>query len=178
MKKFLIGISILVVSQLAIGQPATFQDEVLTIPQGAVTDSNNPTFFTDIELIHEGDGQFRLTDAKANILVSVDDVKISMLESSPVQVNVSISGNKSVVCVELLEPSMSRKDNLFVVVLAETRLGPAESCIAGLDPFETNFPLDVSELPAGAYTVRVNGTAEATFTLDVDNSLGNENTDG
>ncbi len=178
MKKFLIGFSILVVSQLAIGQPATFQDEVLTIPQGAVTDSNNPTFFTDIELIHEGNGQFRLANAKANILVLVDDVKISILESPPVQVNVSISGNKSVACVALLEPGISRKDNLFVVVLAETQLGPAESCIAGLDPFETNFPLDVSELPAGTYTVRVNGTAEATFTLDIDNSLSNENTDG
>jgi len=181
MKKFLIGFSILVISQLAIGQPATFQDEVLTIPQGAVTDSNNPTFFTDIELIHEGGGQFRLADAKANDLVSVDDVKISILESFPVQINVSVSGNKSVACVELLEPAISRKDNLFVVVLAETRLGPAESCAAMIDPFETTFPIDVTELPAGAYTVRVNGTAEATFTLDVDNSSDNpdnENTEG
>ena len=37
-------------------------------------------------------------------------------------------------------------------------------------PFEDTIPLDVYDLPAGAYTVDVNGVTN-TFTLDVDNVL-------
>ena len=173
MKSFLLSLSILVMSQLAMGQPATLQGNILTIPQGAVIDSDNPTFFTNIQLIHEGDGNFKLADAKANNLVAIDTMQITTLESFPVQINVSVSGNKSVPCVELLNPAISRKDNLFIVVLAETLLGPTESCIAVLDPFETTFSLDVSGLSAGTYTVRINGIEEATFTLDVDNFPSN-----
>jgi len=168
MKKFLLGLSVLFISQLAMGQPATFQEDALTIPQGAVMDSDNPTFFTNIQLIHEGEGNLKLADAQANNLVTIDTVQIAILESFPVQINVSVTGNKSVPCVELLTPAISRKDNLFIVVLAETVLGPAESCIAMIDPFETSFALDVSGLPAGTYTVRINGAVDETFTLDAD----------
>jgi hypothetical protein len=168
MEKFLPGLFALVMSQLAMGQPATFQDDVLIIPQGAVIDSDNPTFFTNIQLSQGDDGQFKLADAQENNLATIDTVQIVILESFPVQINVSVTGNKSVPCVELLTPAIARKDNLFVVVLAETLLGPAESCIAMIDPFETSFALDVSGLPAGTYTVRVNGAVDETFTLDAD----------
>jgi hypothetical protein len=168
MEKLLLGLFVLVMSQLAVGQPATLQDNVFTIPQGAVIDNDSPSFFTDIQLSHEGSGYFKLADAKTNNLVTIDTVQIAILESFPVQVNVNVTGNKSVPCVELLTPAISRKDNLFVVVLAETLLGPEASCIAMIDPFEISFPLDISGLPAGTYTVRVNGVAEATFTLDTD----------
>ena len=59
-----------------------------------------------------------------------------------------------------------------MVVLAETKLGPAESCIAVTDPFETSVTLDVLDLPAGTYTVKVNGVT-AEFTIDMDNSSPN-----
>ena len=168
MEKFLLGLFALVMSQLATGQPATFQDDVLTIPQGAVIDSDNPTFFTNIQLSQGDDGQFKLADAQANNLATIDTVQIVILESFPVQVSINVTGNKSVPCVELLTPAISRKDNLFIVVLAETALGPEESCIAMIDPFETSFALDVSGLPAGTYTVRINGEVDETFTLDTD----------
>ena len=168
MEKFLLGLFVLVMSQLAMGQPAILQDDVFTVPQGAVIDSDNPTFFTNIQLSQGDDGHFILVDAQANNLVTIDTVQIVILESSPVQINVSVTGNKSVPCVELLTPAISRKDNLFIVVLAETALGPAESCIAMIDPFETSFALDVSGLPAGTYTVRINGEVDETFTLDAD----------
>lgn len=168
MEKFLLGLFVFVMSQLAGAQPATFQDNVFTIPQGAVIDSEAPSFLTDIQLSYEGWGYFKLTDAKRNNLVTIDTVQTAILESFPVQVNVNVTGNKSVPCVELLAPAISRKDSLFVVVLAETSLGPEASCIAMIDPFEISFPLDVSGLSAGTYTVRVNGVAEATFTLDTD----------
>jgi hypothetical protein len=168
MEKFLLGLFALVMSQLAMGQPATFQDDVLTIPQGAVIDSDNPAFFTNIQLSQGDDGQFKLAVAQANNLATIDTVQIVILESFPVQVSINVTGNKSVPCVELLTPAISRKDNLFIVVLAETSLGPEESCIAMIDPFETSFALDVSGLPAGTYTVRINGEVDETFTLDAD----------
>ena len=168
MEKLLLGLLFFVMSQLAVAQPATFQDNVFTIPQGAVIDNDNPSFFTDIQLSHEGSGNFKLTDAKTNNLVTIDTVQIAILESFPAQVNVNVTGNKSVPCVELLSPAISRKDSLFIVVLAETLLGPEASCIAMIDPFETSFPLDVSGFTAGTYTVRVNGTVDTTFTLDAD----------
>ncbi|MBA2483810.1 MAG: hypothetical protein H0V39_05205 [Nitrosomonas sp.] len=169
MKAFLFTL-FLILSQLAFGQPATLQGTVFTIPQGAVIDNNNLTYFTDIQLSYEGSGNFKLISAQSTNLVSVDSVQTTILESFPVQVNITVSGNKSVPCVELLPPAISRQDNLFIVVLAETQLGPAESCIAIIDPFETTFSLDVLELPAGTYTVRINGQVEDTFTFDVDNS--------
>lgn len=172
MRTFLFAL-LLIISQLAIGQPATLQGTVLTIPQGAVIDNDNPTYFTDIQLSFEGNGNFRMVGAQATNLVAVDSVQSTILEPFPVQVNITVTGNKSVPCVELLPPAISRQDNLFVVVLAETQLGPAESCIAVIDPFETTFALDVTELPAGIYTVRVNGKMENVFTLELDNSLGN-----
>lgn len=169
MRAFLLIFS-LVLSQLAIGQPATLQGTVFTIPQGAIIDNNNPAYFTDIQLNFEGSGNFRLIGAQATNLVAVDSVQVAILESFPVQVNITVTGNKSVPCVELLPPAISRQDNLFIVVLAETQLGPAESCIAMIDPFVTTFALDVLELPTGTYTVRVNGQVENTFTLEADNS--------
>ncbi len=175
MRVFLI-ILLLIMSQLALGQPtgqpATLQGAVLTIPQGAVMDNDAPSYFTDIQLSFEGNGNFSMIDAQTNNLVAIDSVQSAILESFPVQVSITVTGNKSVPCVELLPPAISRQDNLFVVVLAETQLGPAESCIAVIDPFETTFALDVKELPAGTYTVRVNGTIENSFTLEIDNFPG------
>jgi len=40
------------------------------------------------------------------------------------------------------------------------------------DPFETSVTLDVLDLPAGTYTVKVNGVT-AEFTFDMDNSSPN-----
>jgi len=163
-------IFLLIISPVVMGQPATLQGNVLTIPQGAVIDSNNPTYFTDIRLNYKGNSTFTLVDAQAANLVFVDSVQIAILESFPVQINLTLKGNKSVPCVELLPPAISKQDNLFVIVLAETQLGTGESCITVIDPFETTFALDVSGLTAGTYTVRVNGQVEDKFTLEVNNS--------
>ena len=167
--KVILLIFSMIMSQLALGEPASVQDRILTIPLGAVMDNSDPAYFTDIQLNYEGNGHFRLIEAQANDLVTIDMVQIAMLESFPVQINVTVTGNKSVPCVELLPPAISRRDNLFVVVLAETRLGPAESCVALLDPFESTFALDAGGLLAGTYTVSVNSQADQTFVLEEDN---------
>ena len=149
-------------------QPATFRDNTLTIPQAAALDGDNPVYYANVQLSANPDGSLSVVAGEQQNLVAVDSVQIMIMESFPVQVSAVISGNKSVPCVELLPAAVSRKDSVFNVVLAETVLGPAESCIAVIEPFETTVSLDVLGLSAGTYTVSVNGV-EASFTLDADN---------
>ena len=89
---------------------------------------------------------------------------VNIAESLPVQVSLFVTGNKSVPCVNLQTPAIFRDGSSFTIALAETSLGPAESCIAVLDPFETTIPLDITGLNSGTYTVNVNGV-ESSFSL-------------
>ncbi len=104
--------------------------------------------------------------------VSIENLEILILESFPVQVNVIVSGNLPNGCATLNEPRPRREGNTFVINLAASQL-PDEICTQALVPFDQVIPLDVAGLPAGSYTVSVNGTTD-TFTLDVDNVLSEE----
>lgn len=168
MNKLFLGVFVLVLTQSLFGQPAIYQDNLLTIPQGAIIDADNPAYYKNIILSNDGNGNFTLIAAQNRNLVVVDSVDVLILESFPVQVWVAISGSKSVPCVELETPAVSRKGSLFTVVLAETQLAPVEFCIDIIGQFETSVALDVLGLEAGTYMVRVNGM-EAEFTLDIDN---------
>lgn len=172
MKKILVLIAVSLSMNSLFAQPATFSDDVLSIPQAVLIDATDPVYYANVQLTDNGDGTLSVTAGEQQNLVSVDSVQVMIMESFPVQVSISVSGNKSVPCVELLPAAVARKDNVFTVVMAETVLGPAESCIAVLDPFEEVVSLDVLGLSAGDYTVVVNGV-EAEFTLDMDNSLPN-----
>jgi hypothetical protein len=155
-----------------IAEPAVFTKGKMTIPEGAViTDSTN-SYYSDITLAYDGDGALIITGADAMPLVQVESVDILVMESFPLQISAGVSGNLSVPCVKLLNPAVSYADNTFTVVLAESKLGPAESCIAVIEPFETSVPLEVLDLPAGTYTVDVNGVITE-FTFDMDNSSFN-----
>lgn len=170
MKKLLLGVFAIVISQSLFGQPAIYQDNLLIIPQVASINADSAAYYANIQFSDDGNGNFKLIAAQSRNLVTVNSVQVLILESFPVQVIVAVSGSKSVPCVELETPAVSRKGNLFTVVLAETQLGPAETCIAMIDPFETSVALDVLGLAAGTYTINVNGVT-AEFTFDVDNAL-------
>lgn len=153
-----------IASQLVSAQPATFENSVLNIPQGAAIVNGEPTYYNDIQLISDIEGNFTLLAAQQSNLVSVDSVVVNIAESLPVQVSVMVAGNKSVPCVDLQAPAIFQDETRFTIALAETTLGPAETCIAVLDPFETSIVLDVTGLDAGTYTVSVNGV-EASFSF-------------
>jgi hypothetical protein len=144
----------------------------MTISEGAVITDGSNSYFRDITLAYDGNGGLIITGANSMPLVQVDSVDILVMESFPVQISAAVSGNLSVPCVQLLDPAVSFMGNTFIVVLAESTSGPGESCIALIEPFETSIPLDVLDLPAGTYTVDVNGVV-SDFTLDVDNSSFN-----
>ena len=85
-------------------------------------------------------------------------------EPLPVQVSLTVTGYKSNPCVDLQTPATFRGEFKFTVVLAGTTLGPAENCVAVIDPSESEIALDVTGLDWDTYSASVNGV-DATFSL-------------
>ncbi len=101
-------------------------------------------------------------------LASVDEIDILILESFPVQINVIARGNLPDPCTEISEVLQEREDDTLFITI-KTYRSPG-FCIQVLAPFEEIIPLEVYGLPAGTYTVDVNGVQD-TFDLLVDNIL-------
>ena len=101
-------------------------------------------------------------------LAPVDEIDILILESFPVQINVIAKGYLPDPCTEISEVLQEREGNTFFITI-KTYRSPG-TCIQVITPFEVIIPLDVYGLPAGSYTVDVNGV-QTTFDLEVDNIL-------
>ena len=101
-------------------------------------------------------------------LASVDEIDILILESFPVQINVIARGNLPDPCTEISEVLQEKEGDTFFITI-KTYRSPG-FCIQVLAPFEEIIPLEVYGLPAGTYTVDVNGVQD-TFDLLVDNIL-------
>lgn len=100
-------------------------------------------------------------------VASVETIDILILESFPVQINVVARGNLPDGCTTIDEVIQERDGNTFRVTITTVRpVGMA--CTEALVPFERIIALDVYGLPAGVYTVDVNGVTD-TFELTVDN---------
>ncbi len=154
-----IGLSLLAIECNA--ETATFANEQLTVPAVAVVDSTSGHYFANIQLRHEGEGMFRLVTAETRSLVQVEQIHIALHETTPRQAVVSIEGFKSVPCVELLEAAVAREGEQFTILLAESELGPEETCIAIPELITEAVTLDLTAVPAGDYTVSVNGHVTA-----------------
>jgi len=101
-------------------------------------------------------------------LALVDEIDILILELFPVQINVIARGNLPDPCTEISEVLREREGDTFFITIKTCR-SPG-FCIQVLAPFEEIIPLDVYGLPAGTYTVDVNGV-QAAFDLEIDNIL-------
>lgn len=101
----------------------------------------------------------------------VEEVELQIMESFPVQVAVVARGNLRDGCTEIDEvrTSFNEESKTFSVDITTVRDEDA-ICTQVLVPFEERVDLEVRGLPAGTYTVDVNGE-RVTFTLDVDNEL-------
>ena len=99
-------------------------------------------------------------------LAPVEGIEIVILESFPVQVQVIASGNLPDPCTEIYEINQEKEGNTFFVTIKTYR--PPGPCIQVLAPFKETILLEVYGLPAGTYTVDVNGV-QGTFDLEVDN---------
>ncbi|MEQ8407419.1 MAG: hypothetical protein RKH07_03995 [Gammaproteobacteria bacterium] len=162
--KYLMMFGFIAFSSSLIAQPAVYKGSELTIPQGVVVSGESPVYYENIVLSNEG-GSFVPQSADIRTLASVESATVNVMESLPVQVSVTISGTKSIPCIDLLTPAVVYADNTFNVVLAVSELGPAETCIQVTEPFETTVTLDVTGLSAGTYSVNVNNAVTEEFEL-------------
>ncbi len=103
-------------------------------------------------------------------LASIDEIEIIILESFPVQIQVIARGNFSDPCTEIYQINQKKEDNTFFITIKTSR--PAGFCIQIIVPFEVKIPLSVYGLPAGTYTVDINGV-QGKFDLEVDNLIPN-----
>lgn len=114
------------------------------------------------------------TDVPAAIIPNeavVASVQVQMMESMPVQVNVTISGSLPDGCTAIASITSEQTDAAFNINIT-TQRDIAALCTEALVPFTETVSLDVLGLPAGTYTVNVMGrddTLTETFTLTADN---------
>jgi inhibitor of cysteine peptidase len=99
----------------------------------------------------------------------VTSIDLLILESFPVQVHAAVKGDHPDACTSIGTVNQRREGNTFYVEMFAYR--PLDmACAQVITPFEHTVALDVVGLPAGTYTVDVNGVT-GTFKLDVDNKL-------
>ena len=101
-------------------------------------------------------------------LALVDEIDILIFELFPVQIDVIARGNLPDPCTEISEVLQEKEGNTFFITIKTYR--PPGFCIQVLAPFKETISLEVYGLPAGTYTVDVNGVQD-TFDLEVDNIL-------
>jgi hypothetical protein len=105
-------------------------------------------------------------------LANVESIDILLLESFPVQVRVVARGNHPDGCTSIESVDQTRDERAFLVTIATFR-PPDAICTQEIVPFEETIALDVLGLPAGAYSVDVNGIS-GTFELAVDNVMAEQ----
>lgn len=106
---------------------------------------------------------------------TVESVEVLLMESFPLQAQAVVSGYLPDGCTELDEITVARDGDTFVVTVGTRKLTGDVACTEALVPFEESVSLEIVGLDAGTYTV-ISQDQSATFTLDVDNVLEQEET--
>lgn len=91
----------------------------------------------------------------------IETIEVELQDMAAPQV--LVGGNLPDGCTQLAGSEMERQDNTFEITLLAER-PDEQACTEALVPFQETIPLEVTNLPAGEYTVNVNGKTE-TFTL-------------
>ncbi len=100
-------------------------------------------------------------------LADVASIDIQIIGAGPAQIQVLVRGNLSDGCTTISEINMVQQNTNFVGTITTSR--PADAiCTEVLVPFERVIPLETEGLPAGTYTVSVNGV-NSSFVLENDN---------
>ncbi len=93
--------------------------------------------------------------------VYVEQVEINLMESLPVQVSVTVTGNLADGCTRLIgHTQQMTADEIQINMLASRNT--EMMCTQALVPFEEVVPVDIAGLPTGTYQVRVNEVLAAT----------------
>ena len=89
-------------------------------------------------------------------LAAVERIDVKVFAERPVSVHVSVYGQLPDTCTEL-DRSRQERFGSGIDVTLTTRRESGPSCVAEPRPFHRQILLDVAGLPAGLYSVSVNG---------------------
>ena len=98
----------------------------------------------------------------------IESLQVNILESFPVQVRATVSGNLSDGCTSLVSINVQQEDNTFLIDPV-TNYDAQMACIQVLVPFSETVSLSVEGLPSGTYTVMADGLSED-FRLEIVNA--------
>ncbi|WP_292485394.1 hypothetical protein [Methanohalobium sp.] len=98
---------------------------------------------------------------------NIENIKINILESFPVQVIVVAEGYFPDGCTQIHEIEKDKQGNNFNITIT-TKRPKDKLCTQQIVPFKENISLDVEGLKTGVYNVSVNGV-NGTFELTIDN---------
>ena len=101
-------------------------------------------------------------------LVAVEQVTAEVGFGSPIPVQVKVSGQLPDTCAQIELVQQKQEGSNFKVTLS-TIPSTADKCIPDSLPFIIDIPLNVTNLPAGEYSVEVNGS-RTTFKLETGNT--------
>jgi hypothetical protein len=104
--------------------------------------------------------------------ITISSVEVEIGVGSPIPVHVIVDGNLPDPCSQVEHTEIKQNGSNFNITLfASPDIGgPAvDGCIKDPLPFKMGIPLNVVDLPAGSYTVTVNGSS-MDFKLDTANS--------
>ena len=110
------------------------------------------------------------------VAVIIDNIRLLVLQSDPVQVDLTITGNLPNGCTILQGVTQERQENNFIVQV-QASYDDQMPCTEALVPFSETLALDVADLPDGVYTVQV-GDKSDSFALGAAASTGGEGTVG
>ncbi|MBK9055881.1 MAG: hypothetical protein IPL78_34770 [Chloroflexi bacterium] len=94
------------------------------------------------------------TEAASPAPVIIDSLRTLVLQSDPVQVDLTINGNLPNGCTLLDGFSQTRQDTTFTVQI-QTSIQEQEVCTEALIPFSETLAMEVAGLPDGIYTIQV-----------------------
>lgn len=102
-------------------------------------------------------------EGKASGNAYVSDAQLLIMESYPVQISLSVSGELPTPChefrYEISQPDAENQIFIEIYSLVE----PGQVCVEVLEPFAENISVPVADLPDGVYTVYVNGELVGEF---------------
>lgn len=159
----------------------SYQNGVLTIPR--IDTPAQPGHFQYATFKYDGQGSwgllgFRTANEHTLHYAHIEQVKLVITDSFPVQVFLNVFGWLSNGCESLGQINQRLVNNRFeVAVHAEDPsllLDPqnAVACTQSIANFEKNIPLYVYDLSAGSYGYSINGGEHTgTFTLAKDNKF-------
>jgi hypothetical protein len=101
-------------------------------------------------------------------LVDVDQVEAEVGVGSPIPVQVTVSGNLPDTCAQIELVQQRQEGSTFHITLS-TIPSSAKDCAQDALPFRMMIPLNVVNIPAGLYSVEVNGL-RTNFTLETGNT--------